>query len=40
MKKGQKYIGEVVKYEFPNKGIVEVIETAFAQLDEIASSIS
>ena len=26
MKKGQKYIGEVVKYEFPNKGIVEVIE--------------
>ncbi|MDE6699349.1 MAG: 23S rRNA (uracil(1939)-C(5))-methyltransferase RlmD [Lachnospiraceae bacterium] len=26
MKKGQEYIGKVVKYEFPNKGIVEYIE--------------
>lgn len=26
MKKGQTYVGNVVKYEFPNKGIVEYIE--------------
>jgi hypothetical protein len=26
MKKGYKYTGQVIKYEFPNKGIVEVIE--------------
>lgn len=26
MKKGNKYTGQVIKYEFPNKGIVEVIE--------------